>query len=212
MSQNSKGHFITFEGPEGCGKTEQIKRLALRLGAESKHVLTLREPGGTEIGEKLRQILKDPKNTEMFPLTELLLFAASRHQLVQEVIKPALERGAFVLCDRFLDSTVVYQHFARGLPRHLIDELNNIAIAGCEPDTTIVLKITPAESRRRLQRRSADVGSTSACKFDEESDDFFAKVLEGYNSLIGSRYFHINGARSMVEVETDIWDHLQTTH
>ena len=130
----SRGLFITFEGSEGCGKSTQVKRLAGRLEAQGIPFLLTREPGGTPIGEKIRELLQfAPESAAMRPETELLLFEASRSQLVREVIEPALARGLHVVSDRFFDSTTVYQGAARRLDPAIVQQLNQFAVGGCRP-------------------------------------------------------------------------------
>ena len=151
--------FITFEGSEGSGKSTQADRLAARLQrCDVPHILT-REPGGTPIGESIRDLLQfAPHNSDMTPETELLLFEASRSQLVREIIKPALERGMCVIADRFFDSTTVYQGAARKLDREIIERLNAFAVGDCVPDITFVLDVDAATAESRMQRepRKAD--------------------------------------------------------
>src|SRR5436190_14775825 len=145
--------FITFEGSEGCGKTSQVGRLAARLERAGVPYLITREPGGTPIGESIRDLLQfAPHNSNMTPETELLLFEASRSQLVREVIKPALERGMCVIADRFSDSTTVYQGAARKLDRQTIERLNVFAVGDCVPNVTFVLDIDAATAKSRMQK------------------------------------------------------------
>ena len=151
--------FITFEGGEAVGKSTQIERLAARLQERGDEVLVTREPGGTPLGEQIRHLLKHaPEGQGMTPKTELLLFLASRAELVRKVIGPALDRGAWVLCDRFLDSTTVYQGAGRGLPEEIVSRLNGFAIGARLPGLTLVLDIEPehgppAAARARGQHR-----------------------------------------------------------
>src|SRR5260370_8763452 len=144
--------FITFEGSEGCGKSTQVKKLATRLERCGVPYLVTREPGGTPIGETIRELLQfAPHNSGMTPETELLLFEASRSQLVRETIKPALERGVCVIADRFFDSTTVYQGAARRLDRQIVERLNTFAVGDCVPDITFVLAIDAGTARSRIQ-------------------------------------------------------------
>ena len=135
-----RGFFITLEGPEGGGKTSQAKVLAERLRQEGLVVSVTREPGGTPISDKIRQLLIDPANRDMLPMTELLLFEASRFQHVQQLIMPKLQRGEVVICDRFYDSSLAYQG-ARNLPLQVVVELNNLVAANCKPDLTLLLDL-----------------------------------------------------------------------
>jgi dTMP kinase len=142
------GYFITFEGSEGCGKTTQIEALAKALEAEGKTVLITREPGGTVIGEKIRNLLQDPSHENAISdMTELLLFSASRAELIASRIQPALERGEIVICDRFYDSTYVYQGLGRAIDMNIVEQLNQITVGPLKPDLTILLDpVNPANS------------------------------------------------------------------
>jgi dTMP kinase len=175
----STGLFITFEGSEGCGKSTQIGRLAARLRDQQREVVQLREPGGTPIGESIRNLLQyDATASAMAPEAELLLFAASRAQLVREVIRPALQRGAVVLCDRFLDSTTVYQGVARALSWNDVAAINDFAIGGTLPDLTLLLDLDAAEGRRRAAVRKGPVD-----RMEQEGQDFYEAVRRGYLEL-----------------------------
>ena len=157
--------FITFEGSEGSGKSTQAERLAARLQRSGVPCVLTREPGGTPIGESIRELLQfAPHNSSMTPETELLLFEASRSQLVREVIKPALERGICVIADRFFDSTTVYQGAARRLDREMIERFNAFAVGDCVPDVTFVLDVDAgtAESRMQKKPRKARSDGTTA--------------------------------------------------
>lgn len=174
-----KGLFISFEGSEGCGKSTQIGRLAARLRDAGREVVLLREPGGTPIGEKIRDLLQyDTSASAMKSETELLLFAASRAQLVREVIRPALDRGAIVLCDRFLDSTTVYQGVARTLDRKDVAAINAFAVGETLPDLTILLDLDAAEGRRRAASRKGPVD-----RMEQEKEEFYEAVRQGYLAL-----------------------------
>ena len=174
-----KGLFITFEGSEGCGKSTQIGRLAARLRDAGREVVLLREPGGTPIGEQIRHLLQyDESAGAMTPEAELLLFAASRAQLVREVIRPAMERGAVVLCDRFLDSTTVYQGVARALDRRDVAAVNAFAVGGTLPDLTLLLDLDAAEGRRRAASRKGPVD-----RMEQEGEAFYEAVRRGYLEL-----------------------------
>ena len=174
-----KGLFISFEGSEGCGKSTQIGRLAARLRDAGREVVLLREPGGTPIGEKIRDLLQyDASAAAMKPETELLLFAASRAQLVREVIRPAVARGAVVLCDRFLDSTTVYQGVARALDRKDVAAVNAFAVGETLPDLTLLLDLDAAEGRRRAASRKGPVD-----RMEQEKEEFYEAVRHGYLAL-----------------------------
>lgn len=173
---SERGVFITFEGGEGSGKSTQIARLAHRLDAAGVPVRALREPGGTEQGEALRAMLLNPDHTGLDSIAELLLYEASRAQLVADVIEPALEAGEVVLCDRFYDSTTAYQGFARGLPLDRIRQLNEIATNGLVPDRTIVLDIDPALGIERATTDGAD-------RLEGESVAFHESVRRGFLAI-----------------------------
>ena len=200
--------FITFEGSEGSGKSTQADRLAARLQrCGVPHVLT-REPGGTPIGESIRDLLQfAPHNSNMTPETELLLFEASRSQLAREVIKPALERGMCVIADRFSDSTTVYQGAARQLDREMIERVNAFAVADCVPDITFVLDVDAATAESRMSEpRKAD-------RMEQQSAEFYERVREGYRELAASerkRIVMIDGSGDLDEIEKQIWETLSS--
>ena len=196
--------FITFEGSEGSGKSTQTDRLAARLQRCDVPYMVTREPGGTPIGESIRHLLQfAPHNLNMTPETELLLFEASRSQLVREVIKPALERGMCVIADRFFDSTTVYQGAARKLDREMIERLNAFAVGDCVPNITFVLDVDVATAESRMQRepRKAD-------RMEQQPAEFYERVREGYRELSTrepKRIVLINGSRAPNEIEKEIW-------
>jgi dTMP kinase len=200
--------FITFEGSEGSGKSTQADRLAARLQrCGIPHVLT-REPGGTPIGESIRDLLQfAPHNSNMTPETELLLFEASRSQLVREVIKPSLERGICVIADRFFDSTTIYQGAARQLDREMIERVNAFAVADCVPDITFVLDVDAATAESRMSEpRKAD-------RMEQQSAEFYERVREGYRELAASqrkRIVMIDGSGDLDEIEKQIWETLSS--
>ncbi len=199
--------FITFEGSEACGKTTQVQRLAARLNRLHVPHLITREPGGTPIGETIRELLQfAPHNSNMMPETELLLFEASRSQLVREVIQPALEQGMCVIADRFFDSTTAYQGAARKLDQEIIECFNAFAVSGCIPDMTIVLDVdaATAESRMRRESRKAD-------RIEQQPGEFHERVREGYRELAArdaKRVVLIDGVREPSAIEEEIWQTL----
>ena len=145
-----KGLFITIEGPDGSGKSTQIEKLRVYLEKKGYKAILTREPGGTEISEKIRNIILDKNNKEMNNMTEALLYAASRAQHVAEVIKPALEMGETVICDRFIDSSIAYQGYGRGIGEP-VRVINEYAVAGCMPDITFLLKLDPRIGKGRIK-------------------------------------------------------------
>jgi dTMP kinase len=196
--------FITFEGSEGSGKSTQADRLAARLQRCDVPYIVTREPGGTPIGESIRELLQfAPHNSNMTPETELLLFEASRSQLVREVIKPALQRGMCVIADRFFDSTTVYQGAARKLDRDMIERLNAFAVGECVPDVTFVLDVDAATAQLRMRRepRKAD-------RMEQQPVEFYERVREGYRELATyepKRVVLINGSGDVDEIANEIW-------
>ncbi len=162
------GRFITFEGIDGCGKTTQLRMLAQWLRERGQDVVETVEPGGTAIGRQIRKILLDPANADLRPRAELLLYFASRAQNVDEVIRPALEAGRTVLCDRFTDSTLVYQGCGRGLDTEVVRDLDRIACRGLMPDITILIDIDIETSLARARRRNERAGPDESRIDDEE--------------------------------------------
>ncbi|HWM24061.1 MAG TPA: dTMP kinase [Chthoniobacterales bacterium] len=203
----SRGAFITFEGSEGCGKSTQAKRLAARLEEIGVPVLITREPGGTAIGEKIRDLLQfAPESLAMAPETELLLFEASRSQLVREIIRPALEQGTVVISDRFFDSTTVYQGVARKLDPEIVEKLNDFAVGADKPDLTFVLEVDITTARERLLRRVRPVQAVD--RMEQEPLEFYERVCEGYRELARrdpARMRLLDGSQSPDEIENEIW-------
>ncbi|MBO5286165.1 MAG: dTMP kinase [Clostridia bacterium] len=196
-----KGKFITFEGCEGAGKSKQIKLLREYLQRNNiKYVLT-REPGGAVLSEKIREILLSSDNAEITPVTEALLFAAARAQHVNDVIKPSLEQGVLVLCDRFIDSSLAYQGVANGLGFDYVEQINNRAIDGCYPDATIFLKITPEEAFSR--KGGADLND----RIEQSGMDFHKKVYSGYltaSKVYTDRFLPIDCSGTVMETHNKI--------
>ncbi len=184
--------FITFEGIDGCGKSTQIRLLAKELENHGREVLILREPGGTDFSEKIREILLNSK-FNFSPVVELLLFEAARSHLVENVIKPALAKGKVVLSDRFYDSTTAYQGFGRGVNIPDVLHCNRIAIDGVHPDITFFLEIPLGLAQKRSRKRKLD-------KIEISGDDFYSKVNEGYNNIHykePNRFFKIDASGSI---------------
>ena len=171
--------FITFEGPEGSGKTTQVKRLAQRLAGCGSHVLALREPGGTSIGEQIRDVLHSLDNREMQSRTEILLYCAARAQLVGQVIRPHLESGGVVLCDRYADSTLAYQGYGRGLDLATLRMILDFATSGLKPDLTLYLDIDVEAGLKRKR-----VGGEEWNRMDDLEVDFYRRVRAGYLEMV----------------------------
>ena len=201
------GKFITFEGGEGCGKTTHIKRIAAHLRESGRTVLVLREPGGTDVGEQIRQVLQYSKqSTKMVSETELLLFCASRAQLVREIIQPALAAGQIVIADRFFDSTTVYQGAGRQLDAAGVKFINEFAIGDCRPNRTLVIDLDPRIGLERARGREL------FDRLENQSLDFYDRVRQGYLALAQhepARVKIVDGNQSLATVEQKILELLQ---
>jgi dTMP kinase len=173
----SRGRFITFEGIDGCGKSTQVTALATHLRESGKTVTITREPGGSVGGEAIRKLLIEGDRARWSPETEILLFTAARRDHIERVISPALESGAEVLCDRYVDSTRIYQGLVRASLRDMVDELHSLAI-GLEPDVTIILDLDPLEATRRRQERGI-----AEDRFEKFGVDFQKRLRDGFLSL-----------------------------
>lgn len=178
--QIDKGLFVTFEGIDGSGKSTQVSALRKSLEDKGTEVIVIREPGATLIGEKIRSILLDKAHSKMSSETELLLYEAARAQIVYEVIRPALQAGKVVICDRFYDSTVAYQGYARGLSLESIDFLNQLATGGLEPDLTFLMDLPAKDAWERM-----DVREGAQDRLELEGFSFMEKVRAGYLELAG---------------------------
>lgn len=197
-----RGKFITLEGIDGSGKTTQAQALVGRLCAAGLEVVALREPGGTKISEQIRALLLDPSHSEMAPEAELLLYEASRAQLVKQVIEPALARGAWVVCDRYYDSTTAYQAGARSLDAQLVAQANVLGACGVHPDTTIVFDLDPAAALARATQQAAD-------RLEAEGVAFQAQVRAGYAALAKAepeRVQAIDASGTTEEVAKRLWE------
>jgi dTMP kinase len=207
-----RGLFISFEGTEGSGKSTQILLLAERLKSLGYRVRTLREPGGTLIGEEVRHTLKHSQdNAAMTPEAELLLMNASRAQLVREVIRPALAEGEIVLCDRFYDSTTAYQGYGRKLDLKMVQSITEVAVGETRPDLTLLLLVPHEVSElRRAERRSN--GPIQRDRMEEADREFFARVAVGYDeiaSLEPKRVRPIDATGKVKDIQVLIWQHVE---
>ncbi len=203
----TRGRFITFEGGEGCGKSTQVQRLKSALERAGFPVLLTREPGGTRLAELIRGLLKDEREDPPCDRSELLLFLAARAQLVKQVIRPALEKGIWVISDRFSDSTFAYQGYGRGLPLDVLRLANDFACEGLKPDLTFLLEVDPETSRARMRAREAASG-TNADRIECAGDDFHARLRAGFLELAAAepaRITRVDASGSPDEVEEKIW-------
>jgi dTMP kinase len=200
--------FITFEGSEGCGKSTQVRLLAAHLEKLGVPLLVTREPGGTPIGESIRELLQfAPQSAAMTSETELLLFEASRSQLVREVIKPALARGDCVISDRFFDSTTIYQGAARRLDPQIVDQLNRFTVGDCIPDITFALDLDLRTARSRMN------GPRRPDRMEQQADDFYERVHKGYQELAkreSKRVVLIDGSQPIEKIQNQIWEMVST--
>ena len=197
--------FITFEGGEGSGKSTQSKILFERLGTEGKKAILTHEPGGTDLGEKITQLLKWGEDEHICPLTEVMLFNASRAELVSRILKPALSAGKIVVCDRFIDSTLVYQGYGRGLNASTIKAVNSIATQGLMPDITFFLDLPVDDGLSRKRGTKPD-------RFEKENLDFHRRIRDGYLALAAtepSRWMVIDALLSKEMIADTIWDRIQ---
>lgn len=202
--------LITFEGPEGSGKTTQIRALQAFLVDRGYDVIFTREPGGTSIGDQVRQVILDVHNREMVPQAEALLFSASRAQLVRQVIRPALGRGAVVICDRFADSTLAYQGYGRGLDLALLESITRFAIGGMKPDLTVYLDVDVEVGLQRKQaheEQAEGVEPEEWNRLDRETIDYHRRVREGYLELARrepDRWLVVDAGRPPDTIQRDI--------
>lgn len=200
-SNNVRGAFITLEGGDGSGKSTQLKLLTEYLQSNGSDCVFTREPGGTAISEKIREIILDGNNAEEADETEALLYAAARAQLVKELIIPSIEQGKIVVCDRYIDSSVAYQGYARGLGKNFIDEINSFPLKHCMPDVTLFFDIKP---ERAFARKG---GADKNDRIEQSGAKFHEKVYEGYKkqaSVFPERIAEINAEQSVEEVFADV--------
>lgn len=194
--------FITLEGPEGSGKSTQILRLAASLREAGYSVVATREPGGTPIGDQIRNVLHDTANTAMSPMAEVLLYSASRAQLVEEIIRPALESGYVVICDRYADSTIAYQGYGRGLDRTMLADITAYATGGLVPDLTVFLDLDVTEGISRRRNEGEEMN-----RLDLEEIAFHERVRAGYHHLAAagpSRWVKVDAGRPVSSIAVDI--------
>jgi dTMP kinase len=194
--------LITFEGLDYSGKSTQVQLLSDRLATQDYRVLVLREPGGTEIGEKIRKILLDKANSGMTEASEMFLFSASRSQLVQEVVRPALEGGMIVICDRYYDSTTAYQGYGRGIALDVINTINRHATGGLSPDLTFFLDIPIKEIDKRMT-----AAKKNKDRMESNGIEFYARVRDGYLQIAKneSRYRIVDGLQPIDDLHEFIW-------
>ncbi len=206
-----KGRFITFEGPEGSGKTSQIQVLYERLRRQGREVLCTREPGGTAIGDQIRAVLHDHANVEMLPTTEILLYSASRAQLVGEFMCPALERGAVVLSDRYAHSTLAYQGYGLGLDLDTLHTITSFATGGLQPDLIICLDLSVEEGLRR-KRVAFEAGESEWNRIDARELAFHKRVHAGYQEMANrnpDRWVVVDALRPFDEVAAEVFHHVK---
>lgn len=208
-TDDTRGFLISFEGSEGSGKSTQISRIAERFEAAGYDIVVTREPGGTPIGEEIRHILMHAVESDaMMPETELLLFAASRAQLVREVILPAVKAGKIVLCDRFMDSTTVYQGVARNIQSEPVHLINTFAVGNMIPDVTVVIDLDAETGLQRVRHRANDMPD----RMEKENIEFYQKVRNGYLMLakaMPERFVVVDGELPKAELEERIWKELR---
>jgi len=209
-----KGRFISFEGSEGCGKSTQIRLLVEMLNQTGRQVLLTREPGGTAVGERIRDLLQyTPEASGMTSEAELLLFAASRAQLVREIISPALESGKWVIADRFMDSTTVYQGLGRGLSLDAVQTINHFAVGEVKPELTFLLDMDAAAGHERAKKASQTEGKSD--RMEDQPLDFFERVRKGYLDLAATetkRMIVIDATGSIEKVHADILKALKSKY
>src|SRR6266478_3534747 len=207
-----RGLFLTFEGPEGSGKSTQLHLLGKRLRGANRQVLETAEPGGTPIGMQIRRVLLDAQNQELCPTAELLLMFAARAQNVDQVILPAHSKGSVVLCDRFTDSTLVYQGVARGLGAEVVYDVDRIACRGLVPDLTLIVDIDIEAGLARAHRRNQRTQDVET-RLDEQSLDFHRKVRAAYRQLAEDepqRVRLIDGSLAEADVAQVVWTTVQS--
>ncbi len=199
--------FITFEGMEGSGKSTQVGKLASKLREEKYSIEVVREPGGTRVGELMRHITHDRENVDLTAVSEVYLMAASRAQLVREIIRPALDSQKIVIADRFIDSSLAYQGFGRNLGEEVVTSINKLALDGVFPIVTVFLDITPEEGFKRRN------GTEKIDRLDLQQSEFYERVYQGYKSLAEKykeRYVVVDGTKSIEVVAGEIWREIKS--
>ncbi|MBQ0040917.1 MAG: dTMP kinase [Clostridiales bacterium] len=202
----TKGIFISLEGGDGAGKSTQMNNIEKYFNERGYSCVRTREPGGTSIGEKLREILLDPENSGMESVTEMMIYAAARAQIVREFIRPALERGEVVICDRFVDSSIAYQTYGRELG-DMVKIVNSYAVDGLMPDITFWMDINPEAGRERIGTRE----DSTLDRLEREKMDFHYRVYDGYRSLCEAepdRVKRIDATRTIEEMKDEIYGYL----
>lgn len=200
----SRGIFVSIEGPDGSGKSTQIENIKEFFHDKNMDIIFTREPGGTPIGERIRGIILDRKCSEMDPMTEAMLYAAARAQHVAQVIRPALEKGKIVICDRFVDSSIAYQGYGRKLGE-AVASINHFAVKECMPDMTILLKLDPSVGKHRISEDQQD-------RLEAEREAFHQEVYKGYLELeknFPDRIVGIDADRGIDEIKVDIYEKLE---
>lgn len=196
-----KGLFITFEGPDGAGKTTQVQKFAEALSQQGYDVLLTREPGGTPISDKVRELILTPEHQEMDDTTEVLLYAASRAQHVHEKVIPSLQNGKIVICDRFVDASIAYQGYGLGIPVEEVEQINRFATSGLVPDRTYMLDVPVAEGKARLLARSG------LDRIEQKGEAYHERVREGFRTLAAQhpeRIRVVNAYRSIEVIADEI--------
>lgn len=202
-----KGTFITVEGPDGAGKTTQLQLLGDVLKEKGYNVITTREPGGTRVGNEIRSLILNPVFEEMTEMTEILLYAASRAQHVEELIRPALEAGTIVLCDRFVDASLAYQGYGLGHPIDLVRQINTSATGGLAPDRTYLFDLTVSDSKKRMMDRGA------LDRIEQRDDAFRTRVYEGFQQIAATdseRVQIVQANRSIEAIHLELVEDVMT--
>ncbi|STO06736.1 MULTISPECIES: dTMP kinase [Exiguobacterium] len=198
-----KGMFITVEGPDGSGKTTQLKLLVQALTDKGYEVVTTREPGGTKVGNSIREVLLSPEHDEMTARVEMMLYAASRAQNVEQIIRPALSRGAVVVCDRFVDASIAYQGFGLGYDLEQILALNEWATGGLKPDLTFLFDLSPSQASSRMKDRG------QLDRIESRDEAFHQRVYDGFQSLLAEhpdRMVRINANETIECIQDEVFD------